>query len=31
MKDRLEYVNNQIDAMLFALLELKKYIAQPNV
>lgn len=28
--DRLEYVNNQIDAMLFALLELKKYIAQPN-
>ena len=30
MKDRLEYVNNQIDAMLFALLELKKYIAQPN-
>lgn len=28
--DRLEYVNRQIDAMLFALLELKKYIAQPN-
>lgn len=30
MGDKLEYVNNQIDAMLFALLELKKYIAQPN-
>lgn len=30
MGDRLEYVNNQIDAMLLALLELKKYIAQPN-
>ena len=28
--DRLEYVNRQIDAMLLALLELKKYIAQPN-
>lgn len=31
VSDRLEYVNSQIDAMLFALLELKKYIAQPNV
>ena len=28
--NRLEYVNRQIDSMLFALLELKKYIAQPK-
>lgn len=28
--ERLEYVNSQIDAMLLALLELKKYIAQPT-